>query len=197
MSLQSRVVWSQGMFLLPHHFQQEARHVEYQIDMRLRAAGPHAWGFFELGLDEGQLALGRVSLLRASGVLPDGTPFSIPGNDAVPVPLDVPADMKGELVYLAIPLKREGVTEVAFDGEAQEMYRYRAADNEIRDHTSAGDDPEAVQTGALQLRLLRGRDASDAYALLGVARVMERRPDHQVVLDRAYIAPQTRIEATT
>ena len=197
MSLQSRVVWSQGMFLLPHHFQQEARHVEYQIDMRLRAAGPHAWGFFELGLDEGQLALGRVSLLRASGVLPDGTPFSIPGNDAVPVPLDVPADMKGELVYLAIPLKREGVTEVAFDGEAQEMYRYRAADNEIRDHTSASDDPEAVQTGALQLRLLRGRDASDAYALLGVARVMERRPDHQVVLDRAYIAPQTRIEATT
>lgn len=198
MSLQSRVVWSQGMFLLPHHFQQEARHVEYQIDMRLRAAGPYAWGFFELALDEGQLALGRVSLLRATGVLPDGTPFSIPQNDAVPVPLDVPADMKGELVYLAIPLAREGVTEVAFDSEAQqEMYRYRVADNELRDHTSASDDPEAVQTGALQLRLLRRRDASDAYALLGVARVVERRADNQVVLDRTYIAPQTRIEATT
>lgn len=198
MSLQSRVVWSQGMFLLPHHFQQEARHVEYQIDMRLRATGPYAWGFFELALDEGQLALGRVGLLRANGVLPDGTPFSIPQNDAVPVPLDVPVDMKGELVYLAIPLAREGITEVAFDGEAQqEMYRYRVADHDLRDHTSASDDPEPVQTGALQLRLLRGRDASDAYALLGVARVVERRSDNQVVLDRSYIAPHTRIEATS
>ena len=38
MSLHSKVVWSQGMFLLPHHFQQEARHVEYALDMRLRAS---------------------------------------------------------------------------------------------------------------------------------------------------------------
>jgi len=37
-SLHSKVVWSQGMFLLPHHFQQESRHVEYQL-MRSRALG--------------------------------------------------------------------------------------------------------------------------------------------------------------
>ncbi len=60
MSLHSKIVWSQGMFLLPQHFQQEARHVEYQVDMRLRATGPHAWGFFELALDEGLLAVGRL-----------------------------------------------------------------------------------------------------------------------------------------
>ncbi len=78
MSLHSKVVWSQGMFLLPHHFQQEARHVEYTIDMRLRGTGPHAWGFFELALDAGMLAIGRVGIARASGILPDGTPFSMP-----------------------------------------------------------------------------------------------------------------------
>ena len=108
MSLQSRVVWSQGMFLLPHHFQQEARHVEYQIDMRLRAAGPHAWGFFELGLDDGQLALGRVSLLRASGVLPDGTPFSMPDDDPVPPALEVSGATRDRTVFLALPLRRAG-----------------------------------------------------------------------------------------
>ena len=53
MSLHSKVVWSQGMFLLPHHFQQEARHVEYMLNMRLRGTGPHGWGFFELVLDAG------------------------------------------------------------------------------------------------------------------------------------------------
>jgi type VI secretion system protein ImpJ len=197
MSLHSKVVWSQGMFLLPHHFQQEARHVEYAVDMRMRAAGPHAWGFFELELDEGLLAVGRLGVSRASGILPDGTPFSLPQHDAQPVSLDVPADMKGEIAYLAVPLAREGVTQVRFDdGGANELCRWRAVSEELRDHTNAADEPEAVQTGALALRLLRAKEANEAHALLGVARVIERRSDNQVVIDRGYIAPQTRIDAS-
>jgi type VI secretion system protein ImpJ len=197
MSWRSKVIWSQGMFLQPHHFQQEARHVEHLIDVRVRAAGPHAWGFFELVLDEGLLALGRIGIVRASGVLPDGTPFMVPTVDAAPVPLDLPPDVKGEIVYLAAPVARAGVTEIDFgDAASHELCRFRAVNEELRDHTNAGDEPEPVQTGALNLSLVRARDATDAYALLGVARVVERRADNQAVLDRGYIAPQTRIEAT-
>jgi type VI secretion system protein ImpJ len=197
MSLHSKVVWSQGMFMLPHHFQQESRHVDYTLDMRLRAAGPHAWGFFELALDESLLAVGRLGLSRASGILPDGTPFSIPQHDAQPAALDVPADLKGEIVYLAVALAREGVTQVRFDDAGSaDLFRWQAVTEDLRDHTNASDEPEPVQTGSLCLRLLRAKDASDGYALLGVARVAERRSDHQVVLDRDYIAPQTRIDAS-
>ena len=197
LSWSSKVIWSQGMFLQPHHFQQEARHVEHLLDLRVRATGPHAWGFAELVLDEGQLALGRIGVLRASGVLPDGTPFMIPALDAAPVPLELPPDLKGEVVYLAAPVARAGVTEIDFgDAPAHELHRFRAVNEELRDHTNATDEPEPIQTGALKLSLIRARDATDAYALLGVASVVERRADNQVVLDRAYIAPQTRIEAT-
>src|SRR5215468_5107602 len=104
MSQSSKVVWSQGMFLMPQHFQQEGRHVDYALDMRMRAASRHAWGFFDLALDEALLATGRVGLSRATGVLPDGTPFAVSRHDACPAPLDVPVDMKGELVVLAVPL---------------------------------------------------------------------------------------------
>ena len=90
MSLRSKVVWSQGMFLQPHHFQQEARFVDHLVDARVRAAEPHAWGFSELVLDEGALALGRLGLTRASGVLPDGAPFSFPNLESTPAALDVP-----------------------------------------------------------------------------------------------------------
>jgi len=184
-SLHSKVVWSQGMFLLPHHFQQESRHVEYQLQMRSRALGPHHWGFHEFVLDEALLAVGRVGLSRAAGLLPDGTPFSLPQHDAQPAALEVPADMKDELVHLAVPLLREGVTQVAFDrANGRELNRWRAVQEELRDHTNAADDPEPIQTGALELRLLRHKDAADGYALLGVARVLERRSDGQVVLDR-------------
>ena len=197
MSWRSKVIWSQGMFLQPHHFQQEARHVEHLIDLRVRAAGPHAWGFSELVLDEGLLALGRVGLVRASGVLPDGTPFMIPSTDAAPLPLELKPDVKGEIIYLGAPVARSGVTEIDFgDAASRELCRFRAVNEELRDHTNASDEPEPIQTGALNLSLVSARDATDAYTLLGVARVVELRADHQVVLDRGYIAPQTRIEAT-
>ena len=197
MSWRSKVIWSQGMFLQPHHFQQEARHVEHLIDLRVRATGPHAWGFSELVLDEGLLALGRVGLVRASGVLPDGTPFMIPSTDAAPLPLELKPDVKGEIIYLGAPVARSGVTEIDFgDAASRELCRFRAVNEELRDHTNAGDEPEPIQTGALNLSLVSARDATDACALLGVARVVELRADHQVVLDRGYIAPQTRIEAT-
>jgi type VI secretion system protein ImpJ len=199
MSWRSKVIWSQGMFLQPHHFQQEARHVEHLVDLRVRAAEPHAWGFFELVLDEGLLALGRLGLVRASGILPDGTPFMVPSIDAVPVAIDLPSDVKGEIVCLAAPVARSGVTEIDFgddDAAARELRRFRAVNEELRDHANASDEPEPIQTGALNLSLIRARDATDAYASLGVARVVERRADNQIVLDRGYIAPQTRIEAT-
>jgi type VI secretion system protein ImpJ len=197
MSLHSKVVWSQGMFLLPHHFQQEARHFEYLVDMRMRGAGAHAWGFFELALDQGLLAIGKVGIARASGILPDGTPFSIPTHDAQPTALEIAADMRGELVCLAVPLAREGVTQIGFDDvDARELRRWRASSEELRDHTNAADEPEPVQTGALDLRLVRAKEAGEGHALLGVARVSERRSDNQVVLDPLYIAPQTRIDAS-
>lgn len=197
MTTRHRVIWSQGMFLQPHHFQQEARFFEHLVDTRLRAADPYAWGFSELVIDEAQLALGRMAVARASGVLPDGTPFSMPDGDALPAPFAVPADVQSEVIYLAAPQARLGVTEVDFgDGAADAMSRYTVTDQDLRDHTNATDDPEPVQTGAVSFRLLRQRDLTDAYAVLGVVRVIERRHDGQVTLDRGYIAPQTRIEAS-
>ena len=197
MSSHSKVVWTQGLFLQPHHFQQQTRHFEHLADMRVRAAEPHAWGFTELVLDESCFALGQLAVLRASGVLPDGTPFSLPQFEAAPAAFDVPADLKGEVIYLAAPVARTGVNEVDFgDSAADELFRYRAATVEVRDQTHASDDPEPVQTGALALRLIRARDLSDGFAALGVARVMDRRNDNQLLLDRSYIAPQVRIEAS-
>ena len=197
MSARHRVIWSQGLFLQPQHFQQQARFFEHLVDARTRASGPYAWGFSELVLDEAQLAAGRVALMRSQGVLPDGTPFSMPDTDALPPALTVGADVQGELICLAAPRERFGATEVDYgDGTGDPMARFTAVEHELRDQTHAVDDPEPVQLGTLRLRLMRLRDATDAFAVLGVVRVLERRNDGQVMLDRNYIAAQTRIEAS-
>jgi type VI secretion system protein ImpJ len=201
MSWRAKVVWSSGMFLQPHHFQQETRYLERLVDARARCLSPFAWGFAELELDEGLLALGKLGIARASGLLPDGTPFSMPQLDPLPAPLDVSADVKGEIIYLALPLQREGLNEVDFAddaraGEGGELARYGAAEEEVRDNTDASDEPTTIQTGRLRLRLVRAKEATEAYALLGVALVAERRSDGQVTLERSYIPPQVAIEAT-
>lgn len=200
MSWRNAVVWSQGMFLQPHHFQQEARHVERLVDARARCVSPYAWGLIELTLDDAMLTLGRVGVARASGVLPDGTPFAIPQFDAPPPPLEIPADLKGEVIYLALALSREGVTEVDF-GEADgsgglDACRLDAVEESVRDHTSASDEPASIQTGRLRLRLLRSRDLTDAYAAIGIAHVTECRSDKQVQVDRSYIPTQVVLDAT-
>jgi type VI secretion system protein ImpJ len=192
------------MFLQPHHFQQETRHHEHRVDARLRALTPFGWGFGELVVDDALLALGRVGLARASGVLPDGTPFGLPLLQPVPAPLDVPADLKNEIVYLAAPVQRPGRTEFALSaagtGQATdagaEATRYEVIDEALRDLTDAGDEPQTIQAGRLRLRLLRQRELSDAYTALGVVKVLERRADGQLTLDRNFIPPQTRIEAS-
>ncbi len=198
MSWRAKVVWSSGMFLQPHHFQQETRYLERLVDARVRSLSPFAWGFSELELDEGLLALGKIGLARASGLLPDGTPFSLPQLDPLPPPLDISPDVKGEVIYLAIPLQREGLNEVDF-GTGQgdgELSRFEAEEEDVRDNTDASDEPTTIQTGRLRLRLVRAKEATEAYALLGVALVAERRSDGQVTLDRLYIPPQTGIDAT-
>lgn len=195
MSWRAKVVWSSGMFLQPHHFQQETRYIERLVDARTRCVTPFAWGFSELEIDEGLLSLGKLGLTRAAGLLPDGTPFSMPLLDPLPPPMEVPADVKGELIYLALPLQRQGLNEVDFSG-TDELCRFEAAEENVRDNTDASDEPATIQTGRLRMRFVRAKEATEAYALLGIALVAERRSDGQVTLERGYIPPQVSIEAT-
>src|SRR5215510_12050072 len=106
MSWDNRVIWSEGTFLQPQHFQQHDRYLETYVESRARALRPYSWGFLELGLDESLLELGKLALQRARGVLPDGTPFDCPDRDPLPPPLDVPATLRDSLVVLALPVRR-------------------------------------------------------------------------------------------
>lgn len=74
MGWDSKVVWFEGMYLLPQHFQQQERYLEAQLEGRCQPLRPYAWGFSRLEIDEGALALGQISIAATAGILPDGTP---------------------------------------------------------------------------------------------------------------------------
>src|ERR1700730_13705041 len=106
MSDRSKVIWSEGLFLRPQHFQQQERYLEAYVEGRAAPLRAESWGFEELELDRDVLAIGKLSIRRARGVFPDGTPFSIPDRDPPPAPLEVPADLRNARVYLALPPPR-------------------------------------------------------------------------------------------
>jgi type VI secretion system protein ImpJ len=190
MTWYNKVVWTEGMFLQPQHFQQHDRYLEYQLRHRMMSSLGYGWGFTSLALDDAALALGKLSLNAAQGVLPDGTAFSIPSNDAAPAALDVPTDARNERVVLAIVLQRPGIVESDAEGAAGSMGpRFHVAEVSIGDNNTNVDRDASVQIGRVNLRLMLERDAGEGYAALGVARVVERRADNKLVLDTQYVPP--------
>jgi type VI secretion system protein ImpJ len=188
MAWKNKVVWSEGMLLQPQHLQQHDRYWQSQLESRVAALRPYSWGFSELKLDEHQLALGKVALAACSGVLPDGTPFTLPLDDELPMPLDVPADARNTMVVLALPLRRHGVAEVGNDEGPDNFARHRTADYETWDSNGL-DNSALMQVGKLRVRLAVAAEVVNAYATMGVARVVERRADGRVVIDPDYSPP--------
>jgi len=188
MSWFSKVVWSEGLFLRPQHFQQQDRHAEWRLEAHRRQFQPNGWGFSSFELDEGALSIGKVALRAASGVLPDGTPFDFPAAHEGPVAFDFPAGAKDVLVVLALPLQRPLMPECSVDSE-DALVRYSVTDAALPDAAGGGGAAEIVQVGRPRLTLGLADDFSDAFVCIGVVRVTERRPDGSLLLDRGYIPP--------
>lgn len=180
------------MLLQPQHLQQHDRYWQSQLEARVHSLRPYSWGFSDLRIDEQQLALGKVALQACSAVLPDGTPFTLPAEDDLPLPLDIPADARNVLVMLALPLRRHGVPEVHVEGGRGQgpdnFARHRADEYEAWDSNGL-DNSALMQVGKLRLRLALESEVANAYATIGVARIIERRADNRVVLDPDYCAP--------
>ncbi|MDR5759519.1 type VI secretion system baseplate subunit TssK [Caballeronia sp. LZ035] len=186
----SKVVWSEGMYLRPQHFQQLERYVEHYVQHRSAAgASPFFWGLADIEIDHGALKIGKIALLSAQGVLPDGTPFSFHSGEDAPVPLDVPATLRDQRIVLAAPLRQHGAVDVIYEESQASLARYVAQNTELADNVAVSLGPAAVQLGKMRLRLMPESELGADWQGIGVVRVRERHPDNHVSLDPDYIAP--------
>jgi type VI secretion system protein ImpJ len=189
MSDERKVIWSEGMFLRPQHFQQQERYLESLVQQRIAYADELYWGFHALECDEDSLQLGSVVLNSARGVMPDGTPFSIPGDCPGGLALDVPAETRDALVCLALSPLRSGIDSVIFEENPRSAARWVSTTVEVRDMNAIGSAPAEVQLGDLRLRLFLQQGVPDGWRSLGVVRIRERLANHRLDLDNGYIPP--------
>jgi type VI secretion system protein ImpJ len=183
----SKVIWSEGMFLLPQHFQQHNRYLENLINRRCMGLHPYNWGFYSLKIDSDLLKMGKLALKECKGIFPDGTPFNLPEDDDLPLPLDVSEDTRNEIVFLSLPLRRPEAVEIDSTQNPEGLARFRMGELEVRDNTNGTQTKAHLQIGKLKTRLLRQREERSGYTGLGVARIIEVRADKNIVIDDQFI----------
>jgi type VI secretion system protein ImpJ len=187
MSVFNKVVWSEGLFLRPQHFQQQDRFFERYVETRCAALRSHSWGFTELELERDFLAIGKIGIRRASGVFPDGTPFRMPEDEPLPTPLEIGAQVRDQLVSLVVPLRRPGSVDADRGNAADGLVRHAIQELESNDSSAGSPDTALLEVAALRSRLLLASEPGEAYARIPAAHVLECRADRQVVLDERFI----------
>ncbi|SON52170.1 type VI secretion system baseplate subunit TssK [Vibrio tapetis] len=177
-----KVVWSEGMFLSPQHFQQQERYVESFTREFAGQMVPQCFGLTLLDLDRSMLNIGKVAVRRAKGIFPDGTPFEI--NQSLILEID--KNTHSKKVYLALPVTRPGAVDV---GEDQRL-RHASIEHSVFDTSREHSDPVPLELAELNIELkLEGEELQD-YTLIAIADVSEHKSEGAVILNQAFV-PQS------
>jgi len=193
------VIWKEGMFLQPQHFQQMQRQIRQNMYDICTAHSPYWFGVSELEFDCDAIANGMMLLTKCKGVLPDQTPFAIPLQDVLPAARSFTDHFTHEQqtldVYLALPLVMEGSPSASAIGiENGTATRYCARTVSVCDD-SDGRLHKEIEIGGYNFTLLFGDESRDQYAVLRIA-VIARNFCGETVLSQEFIPPLLSIGAS-
>lgn len=188
----SKVVWKEGMFLQPHHFQQAERYILNTVHSALSAHSPYWFGVTELEIDKDAVSNGLISITRCSGVLPDGVTFSMPKQDPAPAARSFADhfshDQQTLDVYLGLPLLIEGKANVVSSSmEGQAGVRFRARSIPVVDEV-AGAQRKDIEVGAYNFVILFGDESLDSHATFQIAK-LTRSQSGAVEVSTAFVPP--------
>jgi len=187
MSWESKVLWSEGLFLQPHHFQQADRHTEALVAGLSQFSHAYNWGVSSLEIDFEALKVGQFALKSCTGLTHDGNVFRVPSHDDHPPALEVPSDIKDCLVFLTIPQRRQGASEVDLTGAELSATRLRPSEVEVSDTMGQDKKPVVLSVGKLRLQFALGVDDLADKLTIPIARIIEVKSDQEIILDRAFI----------
>ena len=195
-----RVLWSEGLFLTPQHFQQSSLFDEGQLAETLALSTQFPWGVRSVGIDLESLATGTVRVLSFRGILPGGTMVRFPEVDPAPLSVDLKEafDIRADYVdvYLGLPVRRTGWPNCRLSEDAAEdraEVRYSAAATTVEDENT-GRGERTIQRAELNLKLLLGTESRDNFECLQIARVEKSGGGFRLV--DSYVPPLLGLEGS-
>ena len=196
MKFLSRVVWSEGMHLGPHHFQTQSRYFEDTLWFLSSNLRQDPWGFLHYSIDTEAMRNGLAILSFASGILPDGLIFDLPDCDQLPEAAhlnDLFSSIDSEItLFLAIPPMQDQGLDCDQGGGLNT--RYSAVQRTLRDD-SVGQGESTVSFARKNLVLLSQAQLSAETVSFPIARVF-RDGNGGFASDPEFIPPCLRISAS-
>lgn len=202
--MERQLLWHQGLFLQPQHFQLTGRYYQSLLTPLYRYQTPHMWGVVNMEIQQAALGTKSFDLLDGEFIFPDTTYVVLPGNAVVESRYFEDEWVEGGkpfTVYL-------GIKKWTDAGENVTVLNAGAHLSDVTSRFIAPADPEEVrdlhQDGPpAQLKRLKyvlkifwetEQDRFGDYEILPLAQ-MERRGG-EVVLSETFIPPSLTISAS-
>lgn len=199
MKAPQRIIWSEGMFMSPHHMQQLDLYHESLVESRLSSVCLYPWGVASLQFDMEALRAGQVSLLEFSGILPDGLAVAFEaGHEESPATRPVEGHFRPTQqlleVYLGIPKERSDVESYGAAGKLGASPRFSPRSRPVGDlHASTS--VIHISFAQRNMKLLFGDEPRDDFDALKIAELARDKSGSLVLVDH-YIPPCLRIDAS-
>lgn len=197
MSYSDKVLWGEGLFLQPQHFQRQDAYHEARLFETVRAIQPYNWGLRSLRVDLDALSSNVLRLNQLSLLFPDGELYAAPQADELPPPvaLDTLPEAVSDIVFhLALaPLRPSGRNRVE-QGEPALAARFVSAQVQAADLFTDAADAE-LSFLRKSVRLISDHEPRDAYLSLPLVRV-RRTATSGWELDESFVPPCLAIEAS-
>lgn len=186
----TKPIWSEGMYLGPHHFQAQNLYFEDSLNFVTSCLWRDAYGFAGLHFDSDALRNGTVALTHARGLFQDGLAFDLPGADSAPTPRDFTtlfSPVADHLtMHLAIPINLRDGQNTSLDNSSAGV-RYIGTDQSMPDQNT-GRDEKPIRIGRKNLILLAEAEVTDQFVSLPLVRITRDGSGHFEV-DPTFVPP--------
>lgn len=195
-----KILWGEGLFLRPQHFQIQDTYHEQRLNQTIRSTIPFAYGVQSLRFDEMQLGTHVLALESIEMIWQDGEIYTAPSRDLLPEPVQLDdLNLRGEMIiYLALSILQPNKKNVAFENATQPS-RYHSYLTETHDlYTDATPAEITLLRRRAELKLLDSQvDPNhdlDGYLYLPIGKI-KRHSSGTFELDHKFIPPILNIEA--
>ncbi len=196
-----KILWGEGLFLRPQHFQVQDSYHEQRLNHTIRSMIPFAYGIKQLRFDENQLGMHVLALENVDMIWQDGEIYQAPAQDLLPEPILLDdLNLRGEmLIYLALPLLQANKQNITFDQNTQSG-RYHSHLMQTHDlFTNASPAEISLLRRRAEFKLfdstLDPQHDLDGFLYLPIGQI-KRHSSGSFELDRKFIPPLLHIEGS-
>ena len=157
-------IWTEGLLVSQHHFQQQDLYLEGLLSDRLRGVTHYDWGVTEVKIDERGFAAGQFRLQRFAAIWPDGASIACGEGTGVaaPAPRELPADAQRVDVYLGLA-EISDAAQLSFDGSGARRY---CREIQSATDTNSGGSAQEIEWARPNLQLFFGNERKDGFVTL-------------------------------